>query len=256
MTIEELENEKQTAKKNYELLKSNVEQMEQTIEIQNYLKEVESKGYQQEYQQFLNRLEVGEDGTIFAPHNKYRYTTLGLSEFINYAFTLKYYGKQAAGNSNPYMFLTFNEISEYSESTQNILRQMKKYPDEKVVENPYHLDIYANPRENFQCAESDLLKNCIYAPTVYSFQEELEREGMADLVVDNREKKIIVRDDHLLRVFHYSDFDPVDISTLSMREQEAFFGEEAQRIFGVKLDTSLFKTLQEEGPIKKAPYTK
>ncbi len=249
MTKEELEQEKKKNKEAIALAENNIEAMEQTVEIQNYLNELERRTKEAEKQTFLNSLTIGEDGTIFAPQRNYKYATLFLSEFINYAFTLKYYGKKCSEDPVSYMKLTFEEIIEYSNNTRKILRERKKYPDESPVENPYGFEIYPNPRENFECGESTFLRNCLFVSS-YNLQEELENRGMTDVVVNDPLKTIIISDSI------FSTFSPVDISALSMREQNAFFGEESQKILGVTLDDAMFTKPQDDGTIKKAPYTK
>ena len=72
--------------------------MEQTVEIQNYLKELEKKKDQEEYQKFINSLRLGKDSTIFGPVRHPRYATILLSEFIQYALSLKYYDKNSKVN--------------------------------------------------------------------------------------------------------------------------------------------------------------
>lgn len=254
MTEEQLLEEKKKNQKAYELVKYNIEAMEQTIEIQNYLKEVETKNHCETYQKFLDSLEVGEDGTIFAPQRNYRYVTFSLSEFINYAFTSKYLGQEYEGYKIPYMSLSFKEILEYSKTTRKLLKEMKHYPDEAVVENPYNLEIYPNPRENFECAESTLLRDCIFASAMYSFQEQLKLEGMTE--IEEQSKCLVITDSKEKDIFHYTNFKPTDISSLSMREQNAFFGEESQKILGVKIDDTLFTKTQDDGTIQKKPLTK
>jgi len=256
MTIEELEKEKKNNQDLYKKATNNVAQMEQTLEIQNYLQELENIKYYENYEKFLNGLEIGEDGTIFAPRRNYNYTTFDLSEFIRYAFTLKYYGKENEENQVPSMQVSFKNLREYRLSAIKTLREMKKYPDEREVENLYGLEVYPNPKENFECAETTLLLNCIMAPNIYSLQEELEQRGERKIEVDDKQKIITISDDIETGSLSFSNFIPVDITSLSMREQNAFFGEEAQRIFGVEIDDKRLKKPQEEGTIKKAPMTK
>lgn len=254
MLKEQLLEEKKKNQKAYELAKDNIEAMEQTTEIQNYLKEVETKNYYETYQKFLSSLEVGEDGTIFAPQRNYRYGTFSLSEFMNYAFTLKYLGQEYEGYKIPYMSLSFKEILEYSKTTRKLIKEMKHYPDEAVLENPYNLEIYPNPKENFECCESTLLRNCIFASSIYSFQEQLELEGTTE--IEEQSKCLVITDSKEKDIFHYTNFKPTNISSLSMREQNAFFGEEAQKILGVKIDDTLFTKPEDAGTIHKTPYTK
>lgn len=256
MTEEELEQEKKINEEAITLTENNIATMEKTIEIQNYLQEKDKNQKEKDYQKFLNSLTVGEDGTIFAPQRDYKYTTFSLSEFINYAFSLKYYENKCSENHFPYMEITFKEIIEYKKTTRKVLREMRKYSDEKTVQNPYGLEIYPNPKENYECAESTLLTNCIFAPSMYNLQEELETEGMTDVVVNDQLKTIIISDSLDQKRIHFSAFSPVDISTLSMREKNAFFGEEAQKALGVTMDDVLFDQPQEDGTIKKKPLTK
>lgn len=256
MNEEELVEEKKKNQKEYELSIDNIKAMEQTIEIKNYLKELENKTQKEEYQKFLNSLEVGIDGTIFAPTGGHRYATAFLVDFITYAFTLKFYAKQFVKSDWPYMEISFTSLLNYNINARKILKEKKKYPDEKIIENPYGLEVYQNPRENLECSETCLLRNCIFAPGVYNFQKELEVEGMINLVVDDKNKKIIIHDNEEADIAHYSNFEPIDISKLNMRDQNAFFGEEAQKILGVKIEDKWFGKNQDDGTIKKKPYTK
>lgn len=87
-------------------------------------------------------------------------------------------------------------------------------------------------------------------------EEELETEGMTDVVVNAQLKTIIISDSLDQKRIHFSAFSPVDISTLSMREKNAFFGEEAQKALGVTIDAALFDQPQDDGTIQKKPLTK
>ena len=86
--------------------------------------------------------------------------------------------------------------------------------------------------------------------------EELETEGMTDVVVNAQLKTIIISDSLDQKRIHFSAFSPVDISTLSMREKNALFGEEAQKALGVTIDAALFDQPQDDGTIQKKPLTK
>lgn len=255
MTLQELEQERKTSKKEYDVTVSNIELMEQTIEIQNYLKEQEKKKDQEEYQKFINNLKVGEDGTIFGPVSNDRYATILLSEFIQYALSLKYYDKNS--KENCCCEVSYTQLIEYEKNAMKILKEMIGYPDDEYLENPYNLEIYRNPREIKFCSESALLNNCFFVPNEYSLSDELSSRGMKEVIV-TEDEKIVLIDAWIKGKYHrgFSNFEPIDIKSLRIREQNAFFGQEAQRILGVKLEDPLFSNFQEEGTIKKAPYTK
>lgn len=255
MTVQDLEKERKNSKKDYDLTVNNIIIMEQTIEIQNYLRELEKKKFQKKYQKFINSLIVGEDGTIFGCIDQQRYATILLSDFIQYALSLKYYDKNSQVNCH--CEISYTELIEYERNAQQVLREMKGYKDDEYLENPYNLKVYRNPRGIKFCLESPLLNNCLFASSYYSLSDELRNRGMKEIIV-TEDEKIILTDQWIKGEYHrgFSNFTPIDIKKLKMREQNAFFGKEAQRILNVKLEDALFNNFQEEGIIKKTPYTK
>lgn len=259
MTKYELEQEKKNNKEAITLIENNIEAMEQTIEIQNYLDELERKKTEEAKQVFLNSLTLGEDGTIFGPKGDNRYVLYMIDEFIKYAFSLKYYTMNPEETHS--MQISFRNLVEYKKAVTKTLQEMKKYPDEKPKENIYGLEVYSNPKELVALRDSATLLNCIFAPSIHSLKDELKLCLMDEVVVlnveDNQEKGFLIISDFLhSNEREFSEFEPVDIITLSMREKNAFFGEEAQKALGVTMDTALFTKPQDNGTIKKAPYTK
>lgn len=255
MTKKELEQEKKKNKEAYNTAANNVEAMQQTVEVQNYLQELERMKQEEEKHKFLNSLTIGEDGTIFGHVNHHRYATIFLSDFIQYALSLKYYDKNSKDNC--YCEISYTNLIGYERNVIEVLCEMKGYKDDEYLENPYNLEVYRNPMEIKFCLESALLNNCLFAPSDYSLSDELSSRGMKEVIV-TEDEKIILTDQWIKGVYYrgFSNFTPIDIKKLKMREQNAFFGEEAQKILGVTLDDALFKKPQDDGTIKKAPYTK
>lgn len=67
MINKKIEKLKEESRASYDLAVANKLAMEQTVEVKNYLKEMEKITEQLQYQEFLENLEIGEDGTLFAP---------------------------------------------------------------------------------------------------------------------------------------------------------------------------------------------
>lgn len=82
-----------------ETYKKQKDWLKETEEVKCYLEVLCGLDEKQEFQKFLNRLEIGEDGTVFSPYEEYqdkahKNTHFGLSRSLNFAIDLirKYKG--------------------------------------------------------------------------------------------------------------------------------------------------------------------
>lgn len=244
-TINDLKSAQERILVDYRLTKVSIKTREEEGEIKDYLEELKILESQRDKLVFFNKLEVGNDGTIFEEKlEKSTYTIETLEEFIRYVFSVKYYNKDYQKDKP--MQLTFSSLVEYDNNATETLQEMIKYEDEKPIVNSYGIELYSNPKNRYSFVDSNLLKKCVFEPSMFSLKLQLASYEMKDVEVRNQ----------TVILHNSSNFLPIDISSLSMREQNAFFGEKAQRILGVTLDEALLKKVPEDEAIKKKPYMK
>lgn len=247
----------------YRLIQLSIRTREEDDEVKAYLEELAYLKEKEAELAFYDSLEIGKDGTIFESAFKISrakdditsdliikhpkrpiYIMDNLEEFINYAFSVKYYSNEYQ-ESQP-MTLAFGDLLAYNNMVTKVLQEMIAYPDEEPISTPYNQKVYKNPKNIFTFIDSEILSKCIFEPEMFSLKLEISSCEMKEIEVQNK----------TLTYRNSSEFEPMDTTYLSMREKNALFGEEVQKILGVTIDDALFTKPQEDGTIKKSPYTK
>ncbi len=239
MINKKIEKLKEESRASYDLAVANKLAMEQTVEVKNYLKEIEKITEQLQYQEFLENLEIGEDGTLFAPSSskkKYYEGTL----VLKYALILKCKGEFLKLPDCPLTSVTINrkcslkccDFLRYLRNAESVLTEMKRYRGDKVVSEKNGIEIIQNPKNIAIDLESEE-KNLLCA---------LEKYG--------KDAEFRISNDDI------ENFRSFDIYSLSKREQSAFFGKRAQNILEVSLENHKIVSTFDEGTIKKSPYKK
>lgn len=242
MEKSDLEQKKKQLYLEHQLLKDKLKVQESIDTVKEYLLDKEQLINNQNCQDYISKLEIGEDGTVFeksSPDNKKHY---GLSYLVNCALTLKYLGienKLGIG-----LTITFKELSAYLENAQLILSENRKYEKDSLVENAYGLEIYRNPK-NIQILtkeENEELEDALYkSEKNYTLNNVLDKYNVNRSIIyrikyPRQDSTIMVVSNDVPKL----NF--VNPETLSAREKEAFFGETAQKILNVKIDSLNYQT--------------
>lgn len=216
------------------LIQDNIERMQKNPVIQLYLEEQENLKRISTYQQYLEQVEIGEDGTIFENKNSSKPKYYTLSHLFNCILSLKYYGSDQAPNTG--ISITYSEFLLYLDTVQTLLNRNKKYEGDKKIANPYGLEIYQNP-----------VNIKVLQPKEESIKETLKNNtnhfAIAKMLEDfNVNRAILLKSNSTLNTSFFlvlprdiKKIDLIKIEKLTEREKEAFFGEEVQKILGVTL---------------------
>ena len=99
--------------------------------------------------EFINKLEKGIDGTLFAPYDRYgdkayKTTHFGLSKLLAFAFDLL--KKTDTNNTAEYYYISFSQFYNYVENAKNILTDMQYLEGVRLVTNKYNIVVYENPK--------------------------------------------------------------------------------------------------------------
>lgn len=203
--------------KNQSDLKSihdNIESLLAEPKVIEYLRCCKLLEEKQSFGNFLNDLELGEDGTLFSKYDDNKQkglssTHYGLSVILRNAFKLL--------TDNGINSISYDSILKYIANAEEKLHQMKYMEGDKRVSNKYGVVVYENPK-NYSLVD---FKQII--PTLT--QKKLEMSyNLTGIVVNESARKFESLDE--------ISFD--DKSNLSFREQEAFFGEDALLSLGIK----------------------
>ena len=203
--------------KNQSDLKSihdNIESLLAEPKVIEYLRCCKLWEEKQSFGNFLNDLELGEDGTLFSKYDDNKQkglssTHYGLSVILRNAFKLL--------TDNGINSISYDSILKYIANAEEKLHQMKYMEGDKKVTNRYGVAVYENSK-NYSLVD---FKRII--PTLT--QKKLEMSyNLTGIVVNESARKFESLDD--------ISFD--DKSNLSSREQEAFFGEDALLSLDIK----------------------
>ena len=166
-------------------------------------------------QEFINKLEQGIDGTIFAPYDKYgdkayKSTHFGLSILLTFAFDLL-----NNETEQKYLEISFNDFYNYVENAKTILTDMRYIEGDRLIPNDYNLKIYENPK-NYSVVDlkqilpitPKQLKVNYLVPDIFTSENGFFTYKEQKKYKLNRDK-------------------------LTPREYEAFYGETAQKCLGI-----------------------
>ncbi len=206
-----------------ESIERSKKELERQPVVKNYLQEIKNLEDEKNRIQFLMSLEVGEDGSVFSPYERYRIPAFsrmhyGLTEVLRHAFALKLQSlEEEAKTFAVGMDLTYQEVDAYIRNVNEKLRSYHYIEGDLEYENPYDYTIYQNPR-NYSVVNPQVLwtdgKKYSYPIASYGIRDNWEQEH-----------------------FHFAGFlDTLDVpSSLTPREHEAFYGKEARKILGIPL---------------------
>lgn len=201
---------------------------------------MENKELVKEKEAFLERVEVGNDGTLFISEGKVEYS---LQEVLNHAFTLFYYHflyffgdvvdltseKSKERLQKSFIInaqLSFSKILCYTNNARKVLREMSHCADDKVVENDFDLPVFRSPKDNYVID----FKEFIYVQdNVEDYRTTFSTEVLRETYgADN----IFVIDLNPGNAFGIKNIKLVDLESLTDREKEAFYGRHAQEVLG------------------------
>jgi len=183
--------------------------------VMEYLKRIEIIEREQEYQAYLNRLEIGQDGVVFSPYeehqtNAFKRTHFGLSEILKHAFYLESILNNEQESFLEYYSISFANIQKYIENAYNILTDMNYVEGDRLVKNPYNLEIYENPK-NYSLVDFNALQ---------PFNSEKLRISYDVPEVSVMDNYFVAQKESIL------NFKP---RGLTKREEDAFYGENAKK---------------------------
>ena len=203
--------------KNQSDLKSihdNIESLLAEPKVIEYLRCCKLLEEKQSFGNFLNDLELGEDGTLFSKYDDNKQkglssTHYGLSVILRNAFKLL--------TDNGINSISYDSILKYIANAEEKLHQMKYMEGDKKVTNRYGVAVYENPR-NYSLVDFEQV-----IPTLT--QKKLEMSyNLSGIVVNESARRF--------GCIEGSTFD--DKSNLSSREKEAFLGDDALLSLGIK----------------------
>jgi len=211
--------------------KMRLEKKPSIIEYCSCLKQMDAL---EKEQKFLQSLEVGEDGCVFAPYDSSKDKGLsrnhfGLSNTLQKAFFVKYKEREEYLDCNHIydkdirsrvsLVIYYDNFDQYLNHARKVLQTMKYMEGDRLVDNPYQLEIYENPKSfsvvNFSLLSSTLTQDILKSS--YSL-EHVRIHGNAFLYWSSKEE--------FLR--------SIDKTTMTKRENEAFYGEKAISILESK----------------------
>ena len=183
----------------------------------------------EEYQQFLDKLEIGTDGTIFSPFDKYQDNAhnrsyYGLSCMLKNAF----WNIHENDNPNDYLELSFEAFLNYVNNAREILTDMNYFSGDRLYENNYCLEIYENPK-NYSVVDFKTLFSL-------SDQEFISSFDMNGIIVSN----------HHFIGLNEEEIYKSDYANLTPREREAFYGEKAKKSLGIGLSKEKVRTKEKK----------
>ncbi len=203
--------------KNQSDLKSihdNIESLLAEPKVIEYLRCCKLLKEKQSFGNFLNGLELGEDGSLFSKYDDNKQkglssTHYGLSVILRNAFKLL--------TDNGIKSVSYDSILKYIANAEEKLHQMRYMEGDKKVTNRYGVAVYENPR-NYSLVDFEQI-----IPTLT--QRKLEMSyNLSGIIVDESARRF--------ECLEGSTFD--DKSNLSSREKEAFLGEDALLSLGIK----------------------
>lgn len=202
--------------KDLKLIYDNIESLLAEPKVIEYLRCYKLLEEKQSFGNFLDDLELGEDGTFFSKYDANKQkglssTHYGLSVILRNAFKLL--------TNNDIKSVSYDSILKYIANAEEKLHQMKYMEGDKKVTNRYEVVVYENPR-NYSLVDFEKI-----IPTLT--QRKLEMSyNLSGIIVDESSRRF--------ECLEGSIFD--DKSNLSFREKEAFLGEDALLSLGIKKD--------------------
>ncbi len=234
MKKEELETKKKFGKIVLEVSNLNRKKLEQNIQVAQYIQELKIIETEQNHLDFLQKLEVGEDGTVFAPYDptkqkKYQ-GDAGLYKIFKHAFHLRFLYQKAflqettgEWNEDPYewlsFFISYDEFDHYLKGAKKNLMRPHYIKGDPIASNPYQYEIYENPR-NYSVIDEENIINRFSPWLLYG----------VNLGIKSNQEKI---HGYKMAINRY-EYPENDISKLTPREWDAFYGIEAQKSLGLK----------------------
>lgn len=201
---------------------------------------MENKDLIKEKEAFLERVEVGNDGVLFISEGKVEYS---LQEILNHAFTLFYYHilnsfgdvvDMTSEESRERMKksfirnaqLSFSKILCYTNNARRVLKEMKHYADDKVVDNDFDVVTYRSPKDNYVIDFKEFIN-------VQENGENYTTTLTTDILHDTYgADNFFVVALNPGNAFGIEDIKLIDLESLTDREREAFYGRHAQEVLG------------------------
>lgn len=201
---------------------------------------MENKDLIKEKEAFLERVEVGNDGVLFVSEGKVEYS---LQEILNHAFTLFYYHilnsfgdvvDMTSEESRERMKksfirnaqLSFSKILCYTNNARRVLKEMKHYADDKVVDNDFDVVTYRSPKDNYVIDFKEFIN-------VQENGENYTTTLTTDILHDTYgADNFFVVALNPGNAFGIEDIKLIDLESLTDREREAFYGRHAQEVLG------------------------
>ena len=170
------------------------------------------------FQKFIDKIEIGDDGTVFSPYNQYdikglKSTHYGLSKMLEFAFDLM--NKEVIDNNKDYIEISFDDFYNYTENARRVLTDMNYVSGDRLADNDYGFIIYENPK-NYSVVELNSI--------LPISDEELQRSYIV-IGIHATNDSFIAKKPLSSYISTYNNFTP--------REKEAFYGEEAKKALGI-----------------------
>ena len=217
MTEQELNLLKQIQKENKKQYLEAKEVLEQKKAVQLYIQCLKILEADNQLQKYLDTLEVGTDGTIFAPtdHHKdkaFKNTHFGLGQILSFAFDLL---RKESNKDIGYYQISFENLLTYIENAKEVLNKMEYITGDRLIENEWNLDLYENPK-NYSIVNLSLI-----LPIT---TEELHI---------NYDAKGIYIDENCF-IAYDTGKRTNQLKTLTPREKEAFYGLGAKKALNIE----------------------
>ena len=231
MTGEELLKIKEENKKSLVDAKVAKDSLEKERIVIRYLRELDFIKYEENYQKFLNGLQLGMDGTVFDTYNKdkdnaFKSTHFNLSTILEYAFYLKNIARDEC-EVDSQLKITFQDLSQYIEHANQVLTDMNYFPGDRLVSNEYGLEIYENPM-NYSIVNFNVIMPYL--------TEEILKMSYNVSFLKLGEQSFWMNSKELTSKMNLERFTP--------REYEAFFGNGAMKALGIVSKDKKVKTYE------------
>lgn len=189
------------------------------------------------YKEYIENLDIGDDGTLFEAPSPAKAKYYGLSFLFNCALSLKYYGEGKEQNQE--LRISYDELLLYLKNAEYQLRIPKKYEKDPLVENPYNLKVYKNPNNYSVLSKQEykeFYQSLNNSKRIDALNNVLNKYKVNPVILYKKDYHHSEKSKFLVFPRDINRIEFVDINNLTAREIEAFFGEEAQRILGVKIN--------------------
>lgn len=216
MTSKELTIEKDNSKTILDVGINLKESLEEKIVVQQYLGVIKRIEDEKAYQRFLNRLEVGNDETVFSPYDEYQDNVhsrryYGLSRMLKIAFGVVHENRK----QDDYLEISFEQFFNYIENAYEVLTDMNYVSGDRLYQNEYDLELYENPK-NYSVVDFKQLLTLTDQELITSFD-------VYGIIISNN-YFIAINDEGLYEEKYVN---------LTPREREAFYGNKAMKALGI-----------------------